>query len=110
MMVKSILLALTILVAFVLQAEPSASQTADHQLGTVSGADPSPGWNVFHLVECFNSGNTFIAVTVEGGLFLNIFDPLTQIQVLGACQTGNQVGVFFNSPSTFTAVITVGFK
>jgi hypothetical protein len=115
MMVKSILLALTIVVALVLQAQPSAGQTAGGQLGTVSGADVSVplGWNFLHPLFCYNpalGANNLIVLTDLGGIFLIIFDRLTQDMVVAACQTGNLVAVFNDSPSTFNQLITYPHK
>jgi hypothetical protein len=112
MMAKSILVALTIVVALVLQAQPSASQMARGPMGTASGADVALGWHTFHLTYCYNPGNgvLYVGTDAAGGLFLIISDPFTGITMLGACQTGNLVGVFFNTPSTFNQLITFGTK
>src|SRR5262249_48857019 len=106
-MAKSMLLAVTIVVALVLLAQPGASQTVGGPVGgvvsgTASGGPPL-GWNIFHPTLCFTNGPGLIIYLSEGGALI-IFDGLSQVTVLGACQTGNAIAAFFNTPTTFTMV------
>jgi hypothetical protein len=100
-MVKSILVALIIVVTLVLQVQPSASQTAR---GQVVGGDPPVGWNYFTVGYCASYGDSILYVVTHQGVTLSVSDIDAWLLLAGACQTGNTIGVYFVTTSVWTVL------